>query len=212
MLGYDMPKAGKSSLYLTFIALILLFNKWIINTFIESPIIVITSILLFVSYLLNFHQTRKFFVLIAIIIFILLSYLQLKVSSIQNLYQLSPSDKDLYIKRMSYYPVKITRLAYWLEYKKETLVIYKFQENFFNVIDINQYFPNYFSMLLLPFTFYGIYRFINLKNWFLFTFLFFTVLLLTLTGVNGRYGPVLIFPYVNLFSYIGISKIFKVGT
>jgi hypothetical protein len=131
-------------------------------------------------------------------------------TNIKNAYSYTPSEIDRQITRMHYYPKKLTRLGYWLEYKKETLLFYKFRENLIDTLDIKQYFPNYYSYILFPFMVYGLYKFILKKDGLLFFLSAFSFLLLATIGVHGKYGPFLIFPYLNLWSCIGIEIFLKV--
>lgn len=134
--------------------------------------------------------------IVVTVLFVLLVIFQIRTTNFLYSYELLPVEKDLQIKRMNLYPRSLAKLGYILEVKHELRLFEKFQNNFFSAIDLNQYFPNYFPVLLLPFFIRGLYLLVkNKKMIFLIPFGV-AILLLSLVGVNGRFGPFIVFPFI----------------
>jgi hypothetical protein len=168
-------------------------------------IILLTSVFLVVS----FYKPRPKNKLILIFLFATLSFFQIKTVNFRETYKFTPSEIDLQIQRMNSYPPKLAKLGYILEYKKEVQLLGKLQKNFFDSLDINLYFPNYFSFLTFPFFLYGIYLFFQKRNRLQKTLLAYCLLLLTFLGIHGQLGPFIIFPFLLLLILIGILRIIK---
>ena len=115
---------------------------------------------------------------------------------------------------MNYYPPRQARLGYILETKREVKIVDKFIDNFIESVDINTYFPDYFSFIFLPFFFVGIFYYVknsfekDYKMKISYTVLF-TIFILSLVGVNGKYGPFILFPFIVFFIYIGLIRVFN---
>ena len=144
-----------------------------------------------------------------VLLYAALTVYQIKSTDIKNAYEYTPVQIDTQIKRMRYYPVKLTKLGYYLENKKETLILYKYEENFFSMLDINEYFPDYFSLVLLPFTLIGLYQFTIFKQKLIKVLFIISLFIISILGVNGLAGPVLLFPFINLFAFLGVVKILQ---
>lgn len=193
--------------YYTLFILVLIFysNTWLRNLIIENPTFVILNLAVFILLIICFFNKPKryWFLILTILSVIILTWLQIKLTNINVEYEYTPAGKDLQLRRMNYYPGRLAHLGYILELKKETLLIYKIENNFFDSIDLTEYFPDYFSYLLVPLVLIGIYRFFS-SNVSIEKLLFIvSVLTITLTGVHGKYGPTIIFPFINLFSFLG---------
>lgn len=186
----------------------ILFENWVIAGVFLLNSIVIT---------IHFINRKKISVRLLFLLYAILLFFQFKTTNIKNVYLFTPAEVDLQISRMNYYPPAQAKLGYILEHKKEVKVIEKYIENFIVVLDFNQYLPNYFSFLALPLFFIGLYWFVKsnlvrnsnggLKV--INGLLLFTIIILSLFGVNGKYGPFLFFPFIVLFIYIGIYGSFR---
>lgn len=167
----------------------------------------IFSFIISVIYFWGLLIKKKFNKLVFLLLLLILVFLQFSNTQLKNVYSQTPSQIDKQITRMHYYPVKLTRLAYYLEYKKPTLYIYKLQENFFDAIDLETYFPDYFTFIYLPFFLIGIYDFFESKNSFFIKTFLSAIVFLTIVGVNSKGGPILIFPFIYLFILIGVYRL-----
>lgn len=99
--------------------------------------------------------------------------------------------------------------------KREVKVFDKIINNFIESVDFKTYFPDYFSFVFLPFFFIGLFSFVkdklNVKDDTMqisYAFLS-SILILSLLGVHGKYGPFTFFPFIVLFINIGFIKIFN---
>ncbi len=144
-------------------------------------------------------------------VFVSLLLFQFRTVNIKNTYSFTPSEIDMQIQRMNYYPPSQSRLGYIMEYKREIKIVEKYIENFIEIVDFNSYYPDYFSFLSLPMFFIGLYIFITnnflrkgeRKGNILLYCLTSTVFVLGFLGVHGEYGPFLVFPFIILFICIG---------
>lgn len=158
------------------------------------------------NFSINMSKTGEF---IFICFYLLLAIFQIKTTNVSYSYSFTPYEIDHQIKRMNEY--QIARLGYILEGKKEVQIIKKLENNFFTVIDFNEYFPNRVPYILSPFIFFGLYFFIKERNnqKLLFNTFLLTIIILTISGPFAKYGPVLIYPYFFLFILISIRKALK---
>lgn len=145
-----------------------------------------------------------------IIFYLILVVFQIKTTNIAYSYSFTPFEIDQQLQRRNEY--LIGRLGNILEVNKIIQVIRKLENNFFIVVDFNEYFPNRLPYILSPFIFIGLYFLINEKREYKLYFNFFvlTVLLLSLFGPYAKYGPLLIYPFFFLFIFITIKKILKI--
>jgi hypothetical protein len=199
----------KKILIFVFFIIILLLNKWLLRSWNINFPLVFLSISLFFIFTMLIFLNNKLLLYLSGVIFLLLCFYQVKTTNLKYLYSYTPSQNDTQIKRVVYYPSEFTRLGYILEFKKETLIFYKIQENFFNMLDPNQYFPDYFFYSLLPFAFVGLMKFIDLKKKFIKLLFIISSGLITILGVNSQLGPIILFPFINLFAFLGCLHIFK---
>lgn len=146
---------------------------------------------------------------IFIVAFLVLSVFQISTTNIKQAYTLTPAQKDQQIQRMNMYPPGQGKLGYLLETKKEVQIANKLIENFFYVIDFNEYFPNRIPYVASPLIFFGLYIFIKnrKKIHYLYISFLLSILLLSLIGPYAKYGPVLMYFYFLIFVVFGISKI-----
>lgn len=206
---------------------IILANLWIwkifsFNFFI-ALIVIISSYLLLISF-----RDGKIKPLLAIFFIILIVFQFLKTER-TGLLDLSQREKLFQIQRMKEYPPVNFKLgnrivwipmAHWLEERKETLFFYRIQKNVADILSPNLYFfsnhPNErvefkefekFPYLLVPFFFLGIialnYR-KNIKS--IFFVLIIPVILFSLIGQKNPLGPILMFPFISVASYLGLIK------
>ena len=180
-----------------------------LNIFSQNLFLGVLNILNFVFLAISFYKPKPVLNLIPVILFAALSVIQIKSVNFREVYRFSASELDLQIQRMNLYPPKLARLGYILERKKETQIIKRIEKNFFDTIDFNSYFPNYFSYFEFPFILYGIYLFIKKKVAIQIGLFTYSFLLITIFGVHGKIGPFILFPFINLFIFIGFVKIFR---
>lgn len=152
---------------------------------------------------------RSVFKNLYIIVFVILVTFQISTTNIKQAYTLTPAQIDQQIQRMNMYPPGQGKLGYLLETKKEVQIANKFIENFFYVIDFNEYFPNRIPHVVSPLIFFGLYIFIKnrKKIHYLYISFLLSILLLSLIGPYARYGPVLMYFYFLIFVVFGVSKI-----
>ena len=165
--------------------------------------------LTFVFLAISFYRPKSFVNLVLIILFTIIAIIQIKSVNLKEVYRFSASELDLQIQRMNIYPPKLARFGYILERKKEIQVIKRVEKNFFDAVDVNLYFPNYFNFLTFPLFLYGGFLFIEKKNRLQIGFINFSFLLITILGIHGKYGPFVLFPFIDLFIFIGLAKILR---
>lgn len=158
---------------------------------------------------LAFYKKKRAFSLIFILLFAVLTIFQFKTTDFRYEYQMLPAEIDLQIKRMNQFPPSLAKLGYILEFKKETLLLNKLQNNFFSILDFTLYFNNYFPYFTIPFFFVGLFYFFTSSRKFLQILFLTTVTILSFLGKNGKHGPFLIFPFLLLFIGIGLLKLIK---
>lgn len=180
---------------------------------------VVVGYLIFTYFLVLYYwnylkKISKYFLFLLFFIFVIL---QIKTTSIKNTYLFTPFEIDQQIQRMNYYPPKLAKLGYILEYKKEIIYTEILFKNLSETLDFNTYFPDFFSFYLLPFFFIGLYLFFReklsgkkrKKKNMVIKYLTFTILTLSFIGIHGKYGPFLIFPYIVLCLLIGFRFLFN---
>mgnify|MGYP001595542252 FL=1 len=163
----------------------------------------------FIFLTLSFYRPRHSFYLLFILLFTVLTIFQFKTTNFRYEYQMLPAEVDLQIKRMNMFPPKLARMGYILEFKKETMLLNKLQNNFFNILDFPLYFNNYFPYFTIPFFFIGLFYFFNTGRRLLQVLFFLTVTILSFLGKNGEHGPFLIFPFFILFIITGFLNSIK---
>ena len=188
---------------LSLFAILFLLNPWVYKLINQQLFIFI--LLVFCTILLIVKFSGKNFTKATIAFFILLTLVQIKSVKISNVYKSTPAEIDLQTTRMNYYEPRFARLGYYLEKQPITILFYKVEKNFFDTIDLNLYFPNYFNLVTLPFLLIGLYKLFQSKNTYKYLMLS-SILILTLIGVNGKFGPFLIFPFFGLATYLGVES------
>lgn len=207
-------------------AFVLIANLWIWKIFSinipEALIVIAVSILLWLSIISN----RGRYFLIAALAFALLLFLDYKTSSKNSLTFLNDNEQMHLLERLKAYPPVYFKLgskiiwipaANWLEQRKETLVFYKLEENFSELIDPNLYFfANHprervgaqefekFPYILLPFLIFGLLS-INKKNLKVFLLAASPLVLNSIIGNSNPAGPFALFPLIVVSVSLGIA-------
>ena len=200
---------------------VLIFNLWLIKIFTYSMVIGITVILASVFIYLSIYEGKKRYYYISALFISILLIFQYKTSSINPLTFLNEIEKIEQQERMRGYPRHFYRFANWLEQRKEALIFYKLQENFFEVMDPNLYFfANHprervgiveyekFPYIFLPFLVIGLLSF---KKSGLITLLLSVspLMLLSLIGNSNPVGAFSLFPALAAFIAVGLEPVFK---
>ena len=144
-----------------------------------------------------------------IIFYTLLVFFQIKTTNMRQAYSFTPHQKDLMIKRMNMYPPGAARLGYILEAKKEVQMVSKMVENFFVTIDFEEYFSRRIPAILSPFLFIGLFSAVKEKRKLIIYSFGFSILIMTMVGSYGKYGPVLMLFYIWMFIFLGIHKLIR---
>lgn len=177
-----------------------------------------------------FKRGNNKFLYIFLASVLILVLFQINTTNLQDLSYLNNDEQRVQHMRLNEYPpVKISLfgktvwvpIAHWLEERKEMIIFYRLEENFFQAIDPNLYFfsnhprervgVNEFEKFLyplLPFFFVGIYRYVKEKQYFLIGTMFFSVIVISIVGFVNALGPFLIFPYISLAIYLGLEHVY----
>ncbi|KKQ26391.1 MAG: hypothetical protein US62_C0022G0007 [Candidatus Woesebacteria bacterium GW2011_GWA1_37_8] len=200
---------------------VLILNLWLFKIFTYSMVIGITVIMASISVYLSIYEGKKRYYYISTIFISILLIFQYKTSSINPLTFLNENEKIEQQERMRGYPRHFYRFANWLEQRKEALIFYKLQENFFEVMDPNLYFfANHprervgvveyekFPYIFLPFLVIGL---LSLKKSSFKILLLSSspLILLSLIGNSNPMGPFSLFPTLAAFIAVGLEPIFK---
>jgi len=184
-------------------------GSWVKNIFANNPIVFFVILLFYILLVFQNVLKKNFIKQLLVFLFIVLTVFQLTSTNVKNIYSINPTEKDLRITRMNYYPPTQFKLGYYLENKREVVFLEKIEANFFDTIDFNQYFPSYFYIFLVPFFFLGTYFFFKdkqkLSGWLFLT----SILILTILGIHGNLGPVLIIPFFIFIIWLGIAGVLK---
>ena len=143
-------------------------------------------------------KIKPFFILL---IYLLIFIKQISTTNISAVYETSGYEKYLHQQYLDSYPPKLYRIANIIENRLDSLLIFKLKQNFYNSLDLIDYFINYFlTFLFIPFLI-GLIKYLQ-KPIQLFTILFFTsISLLTLFGTKGTYGPIILLPFIILLIF-----------
>lgn len=154
-------------------------------------------------------MNNRTFKQIFILLFLFISLFQISTTNIKQAYTLTPAQIDQQIQRMNMYPPSVAKLGYILETKKEVQIANKIIENFFAVVDFNEYFPNRIPDIASFLIFFGLYIFIKNRNklHYMYISFLFSILLLTIIGPFAKYGPVLMYFYFLAFAILGVFKL-----
>lgn len=166
-----------------------------------------------------------------IISFIILSIFQIKITDLSGIYQPTESDLITADQNLTLYPTLNFQLAshtfsppisHYFEQNRLLFIANKLKDNLFRPLDINAYFFAYhplesdqldifpkYPYLFLPFFFIGLFikstassRFILLVSAVI------PLILLTLIGPQNRFGPFILFPFITLTTFSGITHCF----
>lgn len=198
--------------------LIILFSPWTWEIWQENVFIwiVLISAILFLS------KMKR----ISILFLLLLIFLQWKSTNITSLTHLDDDGIRIQQMRLNEYPPLHISLfeknlwipaANWFEGRKEFLVFMRLQQNFFETIDINQYFfashPRErvgfrefekFPYIFLPFFIIGIIGSRFYKDKLLLLFLILPITFSTLVGTNNKLGVFSLYPTFIIIIKTGI--------
>lgn len=184
-------------------------SGWFRNTLKDNLFIAFTFLLTTGLITFCLYRPTKLLKRLSVISFGILLFLEFFTTNFKNEYIPTPAQVDREITRMNYYPPSQARLGYILEHQKLYRFIENLQRNFFDAVDLRQYFPNYFSYLSFPFFCIGIMLVLRKNSKLIVYFLMCCIFLLTLLGVHGKYGPFIIFPFFVIFTVTSIIKIFR---
>jgi hypothetical protein len=164
----------------------------------------ITALITLLSILLYFGKPVKY---LTIIVFLALCIFQISTTRIRSVFEFSGYDQYLHQQQLNAYPPTLYRIANIIENKVETDQTYRFRQNFFNCFDLVNYFKNYFlTILFIPLVF-GLIKSINHPHKLFIILYSISVLLLTFIGTEGKYGPVILLPFIiNIISFYSLEK------
>lgn len=115
-----------------------------------------------------------------------------------------------------YFKVIWLKPAEWIEQNKFVIVLSRFEENFFEALDINYYFfggfprnntfdYEKFPFIVLPFFIAGLFKLVEKKEYFNLTLIFLVpVMVLSVIGMKNPYGAFVLFPSIVYCSREGI--------
>jgi len=156
------------------------------------PLILITSL----SLVLSHHRHFSYFRFIYLICFTILLILQITTTRLATLAEYSGFEKHLFTQRLNEYPPFLAYAAYLWETYLSSPLLNRFIGYFYESINFNNYFPNYFPLFLFPLFFFGlIFRVKRPNRLFNSTFLI-SLFILTFISPNGRFGPIILFPFM----------------
>ena len=159
---------------------------------------------------------------------IMLSFLQIKTTNFKNLGYLDNDEQRVQQMRLKEYPpVKVSLfnkslwipIAHWFEERKEVIIFYRLEENFFQAIDLNLYFfSNHprerigvsefekFTYPLLPFFLIGVFAYFKERKYLLVGIIFLSLILISIIGFSNSLGPFLLFPFISIAIYLGLEN------
>lgn len=171
--------------------------------YLSFPVIIFSLIVFCFLHFKN-HNYLKYVLILG---YISLSIYQIYSTRIQTNFEFSSYDIFLHQQRLDSYPPFLARMANIIESHIESLQITRFRQNLFNCFDLVNYFKNYLlSFMFFPFIL-GIINLIKTPDKTFAILLFSSIILLTFIGVDGKYGPVLLLPFiVNIISFYSLEK------
>ncbi|MBI3397090.1 hypothetical protein HY045_01290 [Candidatus Woesebacteria bacterium] len=199
--------------------LVLLTNLWIWKILSENIILGVFLMLVTVAVYKNINQKRTSFLFVTAIVLIIIQLLNTKV----NLnFKSTDYERHIQIQRTREYPFIPFPLAHWLEERKETMIFYKLERNFSEVVDPNLYFfANHpreraavrefekYPYLLFPLFLIGILYFYQ-KNPTIFVVVSgIPLITLTLVGNSSWAGPLSFFPFITIAISLGLEKLLE---
>ncbi len=200
---------------------VVIFNLWLIKIFWYGVSIGMVVFLASVAVYLSVQTgIKKYFYIAAFFIFLLIIF-QYNISLKVPLVFLNEYQKIEQRQRMRGYPRELYRFANWLEQRKEAVIFYKIEDNFSEVVDPNLYFfSNHprervgvveyekFPYILLPFFVIGILS-IKKSGLNILLLSISPLILLSLIGDSSPIGPFSLFPFLAVYTAIGLEPIFK---
>ena len=216
---------NKPSLILLFISI---FNPCIwkifqLNIFL-AILLIITSFLLF--NLLSKHEFSPKYLIVTIIIFCILSVIGVKLGYDQDLKKLKFYEEIQLDGRNKYYSKELGRLflnRYSLNYYKNyNPYLYKFQHNFFSVLDPNLYFfsshprerpginefekfPSFYSGLFII----GVIYILQFQPLLAIIYFLSAALISGFISPGFELGPILFFPFVVTLTALGVIHLLR---
>lgn len=191
----------------------LLVNLWIYKiftvNFLLGILILLATIFLFTN--------KKYFLLF----FIPILFFQIQTTNKTSLMEISNDDRRIIDMRLRAYPPKLLRLGYWLEERKESIILNRITTNLFENLDPNLYFfSNHpgqrvgikefekFPYILLPFFLLGMFNLIKKKNMMFWSMSFLVpLMILSMIGNKNNLGPFSLFPFFVVSVNEGLKKI-----
>ena len=201
------------------IALVNLSNFWVYwifeSNFLLGLLLLTESLGL---YLINLQSAdKKVIILTSAILIILTCYLLLNHFD-KNIFSTSITDTIQKEERHNYYAQEMGRV-----YKNRVGIFYfnsiepilnKIGGKFFLYLDFSYYFAprefasleKYFPPLAILFVF-GLFNILKAGNKMLIVYLTIVLIVTSLTKLDNKLGPILLFPFINLCLTVGLSKI-----
>lgn len=195
---------GKLVLKLVAILLVSLTSGWLLQQPLINKIVIS-----FVTASLFFYLNFKTLIskIIFLICFIILAYIQISSTNITNTYDFTDHQKYVNQNRLDQYPPSLVRIGNIIENRLDSPIIYRIRQNFFDSLDLVNYFNNLFlSILFIPFLF-GLYKFLKHPDLLITATALISVFLLSIIGPHGSYGPIIMFPFIAIIiSYYSCEK------
>lgn len=186
---------GKLVLKFTVILFVSLTSGWFLPQPLPNKILLFsTSLSLF--FYLNFKTSAS--KIIFLLCFFVLAYIQISSTNITNTYNFTDHQKYVHQNRLNQYPPSLARIGNIVENHLDSPVIYQIRQNFFNSLDFVNYFKNLFlPILFIPFLI-GLYKFLKHPDNLTTATFTLSLLLLSIIGPHGSYGPIIMFPFVTI--------------
>ncbi|OGM30445.1 hypothetical protein A2630_01855 [Candidatus Woesebacteria bacterium RIFCSPHIGHO2_01_FULL_44_10] len=190
-------------------------NLWIWRIFNLNPVVA----LLLVGATLAFYKNFK---IIFLILFAGTLFFQFKTTNIQDLTHLTNDQQRVVQIRLKAYPYWATSIGKWLEVSPKAIALGRIRQNFFENLDINQYFfathPRQrvgitefekFPYILLPFFIYGTYKSVKQKPWHTVGLALTPLALLAVIGNQNPLGPFSLLPIFAISTIVGLEAFLK---
>ncbi|QQG47042.1 MAG: hypothetical protein HY044_02785 [Candidatus Woesebacteria bacterium] len=192
-------------------------NLWIWFVFKNNFLLGI--VLLISSLLVIKNQKSNKFSLFLIILFLIIVFWQINLTKTKPLLKLTEIERANQITRLNSYPPYLARFGHILEERKEFLILYRLNENFFEIMNLNLYFfANHpiergaikefekFAYISLPFFLLGLPKHLRNKKT-LILILIIPLIIFTMIGSNISIGPISFFPFIASSIYFGLEQI-----
>jgi len=183
---------------LQFIAIIFisLTSDW----FLHQPIlnkVVISCATLSLFFYLKFKAL--IFKIIFLLSFFVLVFVQISSTNISNTYLLTDHQKYINQNRLNQYPASLARIGNIIENRLDTPIIYQLRQNFFDSLDVVNYFKNFFPSIFFIPLLIGLCKYLKTPNFLFSISIIFSLIILSLIGTHGSFGPIIIFPFILMF-------------